>query len=252
MSDWNAWMDRLLAAEPRLTAEEFRLGVALGRMTLGFRTRSERFGDQLVRDTALLHGRSLESARVGLIAKGLLAFEKGERGRGKRSRYTLLLDEDEGLQEKTGHDRAFRFPHEKTGEKTGHGRAGIEEEGRGPNDVITQETVMTSLTTSPGPPVPHQQVPRETPRARADEPGSERAPAASPNGSARELTRDELVLGGRAEQSERRSDVRIVDECWKCGKEYEIDPDKPEGWVCDDCLLKERAGQPEEEATSQE
>jgi hypothetical protein len=128
VSDWNRWMERLLTARPKLTAEEFRLGLALGRLLLGFRVRSDALGDRLVRDTAQFHGRSLEAAREALVAKGLVLFDQGSRGRGNRSVYTLLL----GAPEKTGDGRAFEKTGEKTGkktgEKTGQGRARIKGE----------------------------------------------------------------------------------------------------------------------------
>ena len=92
MSDWNLWLDRLIALD--LGVEETRLVHVLGRFLLGHRTREDRFGEDLLRATARLHGRSFERAREGLVAKGLLHFERGSVG-GQRGLYRLLLDGDD-------------------------------------------------------------------------------------------------------------------------------------------------------------
>ena len=115
--DWNAWAERVICA--KLTAEGSRLAWALGRLIIGYQVRAERLGDRLVRETAKLHGLSLPRARDELVEKGLIRFVPGERGRGKRGSYELLLD----LPEKTAQERAFAETPEKTAEKTAQERS---------------------------------------------------------------------------------------------------------------------------------
>jgi hypothetical protein len=90
---WNLYLEAKLALD--LTIEEGRLADAIARNTLGFRVEGEHLGRQLLRDESRLHGRSLDRARDGLIAKGLLRFDPGEPGRGHRSFYALVLDPEE-------------------------------------------------------------------------------------------------------------------------------------------------------------
>jgi hypothetical protein len=122
VSDRNVFLKRCLAADPALTVGEWRLAAALDLCILGFAKGAERIGDKLLREESHLHGRSMEEAREGLLRKGIvLRFEKGKRGRGYRSLYILFEEE-----EKTGEGRAFASPEktaEKTGKKTGPGRA---------------------------------------------------------------------------------------------------------------------------------
>jgi hypothetical protein len=90
-SDWNTWMERMLAAD--LTRDEMRLAIALARLTLGWNRTENELGERLLRELAGLHGRSNERARSGLVAKGLIQYTPGEAGRGHRSRYVLILAE---------------------------------------------------------------------------------------------------------------------------------------------------------------
>ena len=104
MSDWNRFFDRKLALD--LTGDEHRLADALARNLLGFRTLEDRIGDRwLMEQSGLRYARSFERAREGLVAKGLLCFERGTpgRGRGHRGFYRLLLD----VPEMPADERAF-------------------------------------------------------------------------------------------------------------------------------------------------
>jgi hypothetical protein len=90
-SDWNRLIDRLLDVE--LTVHEHRLALAIARSTLGYRRRSERLGERLLRKrSGIGDGRSFQRARDGLVEAGLLRYEPGRRGPGNRSTYELLLD----------------------------------------------------------------------------------------------------------------------------------------------------------------
>src|SRR5438309_43530 len=91
-SDWNRLLDRLLAED--LTVAEHRLALALARSLLGWQRLGGPLGEQLLRERARFDGRTFERARDGLIAKGILSYESGGRGRGKRSTYTLILGEE--------------------------------------------------------------------------------------------------------------------------------------------------------------
>jgi len=91
-SNWNACLERLLAAD--LTNEEHRLALTLMRLLLGWRKTSDRLGEQLIRETAGLHGRSIERARAGLVSKGLILYQPGSPGRGHGAVYSLRLDEE--------------------------------------------------------------------------------------------------------------------------------------------------------------
>ena len=73
-SDWNRLLERILAASPPLTANEYRLALAIARSTLGFRRRSNDVGEKLLRDLARLDGRSFQRARTGLTEAGLLRY----------------------------------------------------------------------------------------------------------------------------------------------------------------------------------
>jgi hypothetical protein len=94
-SSRNAWHRRCLAATPHLTSTAWRLVGALDLCVLGFSKTEEHLGEQLLRETADLHGRSFQRARDELIARGLLRYESGGGGRGHRSRYVLLVDDPE-------------------------------------------------------------------------------------------------------------------------------------------------------------
>ena len=113
-SHWNSYLERLLASE--LTRDEHRLALALMRLLLGWNRTGDSIGDRLLRETAQLHGRSLERARAGLVRKRLIAFTPGHVGRGRRSSYTLLLESaslELGQAEKLAAPRANNRP-EKT------------------------------------------------------------------------------------------------------------------------------------------
>lgn len=94
MSDYNLWHERLLAE--RLTADEWRLAIALTRLLLGFRHREESLGRALVMETAgMTSARSMERARDGLVQRRLIEYEPPERrGPGARGRWKLLLGDD--------------------------------------------------------------------------------------------------------------------------------------------------------------
>ncbi len=94
MSDYNVFHERLLDAG--LGTEEWQLAIALVRLLLGFRVRSQRVGEDLLRESSRLHhGRSFKRARDGLIYKGLLSYEPPEHtGRGHRGTYTLLFGDE--------------------------------------------------------------------------------------------------------------------------------------------------------------
>ena len=98
MSDWNQFIDRGLAED--LGLEEMRLWLALGRNLLGYRRRADRLGEMLLREASGLHGRSFERARRGLVERGMLRFESGGGGRGRRSLYELLLDGETPAEER--------------------------------------------------------------------------------------------------------------------------------------------------------
>jgi hypothetical protein len=91
VSDWNDAIEAML--EHDLTNAELRLFAALMRELLGWRKREDRLGDRLLRRTARLDGRSFDRARDGLIARGLIDYERGTVGRGHRSLYGLRLEE---------------------------------------------------------------------------------------------------------------------------------------------------------------
>jgi hypothetical protein len=91
MSDWNDYLDRKLSLD--LNLEESRLADAIARNTLGWHRRENEIGQKLLREEARLHGRSFDRAREGLIAAGLVRYAPGSKGRGRRDRYLLLLDE---------------------------------------------------------------------------------------------------------------------------------------------------------------
>src|SRR5690349_18250396 len=93
-SDWNRLLERLLDAP--LTASEYRLALAIARQTLGYRRRSAYIGRAYLRTASGLHGRTVERARDGLAEAGLIRFESPGRGRGKRTKYELLLDAEKG------------------------------------------------------------------------------------------------------------------------------------------------------------
>jgi hypothetical protein len=99
-SDWNRFLDRLVAEE--LTVAEHRLALALMRLLLGWRRRSHKLGVRLLRDTARLHGRTFEKARDGLVEKGLIRFNAGRSGRGHAGLYEVLVDPlESSAQERT-------------------------------------------------------------------------------------------------------------------------------------------------------
>jgi len=129
----NRWAERVLAARPQLTAEEHRLAWALDRLVLGFRQTSERLGDQLLRETTGLHGRSLERTRRRLVERGLVRYKAG-RGRGNRSWYELVLDEPETPAPERDfprNEKTAQKPAEKTAQKPAPERARSKEVGPG-------------------------------------------------------------------------------------------------------------------------
>jgi hypothetical protein len=94
-SDWNALLERLLSVP--LTANEYRLALAIARSTLGYRRRSERLGRRLLQEhSGISDGRGFDRARDGLVEAGLLRYTAGSVGRGNRSTYELLLDPEKG------------------------------------------------------------------------------------------------------------------------------------------------------------
>jgi hypothetical protein len=98
-TDWNLWMDRLLAE--RLTVAEHRLALALARQLLGWKTRRGPLGRVVLLETSGLDRRTFQRALSGLAEKGLVDVEKGRPGRGNRSTYTLLLaDSVNGAEER--------------------------------------------------------------------------------------------------------------------------------------------------------
>jgi hypothetical protein len=91
-SNWNRWLDAVLAA-PKLTANESLLAIALSRLLLGWNKTEGYLGEELIRQTAgSMHGRTFERARAGLVEKGLLRYEPGSVGKGNRSHYALILE----------------------------------------------------------------------------------------------------------------------------------------------------------------
>ena len=70
------------------------MALTLMRLLLGWRKTSDRLGEQLIRETAGLHGRSIERARAGLVSKGLILYQPGSPGRGHGAVYSLRLDEE--------------------------------------------------------------------------------------------------------------------------------------------------------------
>lgn len=91
LSNWNQWLERMLAAD--LTVAEHRLALAVARQTLGYNKTEARIGRPLLCAATRLTSRSVERARDGLISKGLIRYEAGSRGRYGRSVYTLVLAE---------------------------------------------------------------------------------------------------------------------------------------------------------------
>jgi Bacteriophage replication protein O len=90
-SDWNLLLERLLGAP--LTANEYRLALAIARSTLGYRRRSERLGRRLLQEhSGITDARGFDRARRGLVEAGLLRYTPGRVGRGNRSTYELVLD----------------------------------------------------------------------------------------------------------------------------------------------------------------
>lgn len=119
-SPWNRFFERLLEAEPPLGVEEWRFAAALARLVIGFKETRRPLGDDLVLRTSRLHGRSLSRARDGLVRRGLIEYTAGSRGRGLRSSYDLLLEENPAV------ERAFHLPEnpaEKPAEKPAPARA---------------------------------------------------------------------------------------------------------------------------------
>lgn len=94
MSNYNAWGDRMLAAN--LNLDEYRLAGALQRLILGYHKTEARLGRKLLMETAhFTDTRSFQRARDGLVEKGLLRYQaggNGKGGRGHRGLYTLLLE----------------------------------------------------------------------------------------------------------------------------------------------------------------
>jgi len=104
VSDWNDYLDRLLARRD-LGVEEYRLALALMRNLLGFRRREDRIGEALLREASGLHGRSFERARGSLVTKRLAVFESSGGGKGKRSLYRLVFDEETPAPEREFDDK---------------------------------------------------------------------------------------------------------------------------------------------------
>ena len=105
-SNWNAITERRLRVrrEVGLTPAEEALLDALARQLLGWRRTEAQLGERLLMEVAgITYRRDFTRARDGLVAKGLLAFEPGGQGRGKRAWYRLVLDPTE----KRGPTRAF-------------------------------------------------------------------------------------------------------------------------------------------------
>jgi hypothetical protein len=97
VSPWNAYLDRVLSCD--LNASEHQLVLVLMRLILGYQKSEQHLGRELIRERARMDGRTLERARAGLVAKGLLEYESGGRGQGRRSRYRLLLGDATPLEE---------------------------------------------------------------------------------------------------------------------------------------------------------
>jgi hypothetical protein len=89
VSDYNDVIDAAL--RKHLTAEEHQLFLALIRNLLGYANLVDGLGeDLLLWTTGFGDRRSLVRAREGLVAKKVLRFTPGKRGRGHRARYELL------------------------------------------------------------------------------------------------------------------------------------------------------------------
>src|SRR6266542_1001017 len=91
-SNWNLLLDRLLRI--RLTANEYRVALAVARLTLGYGKPGGRYlGRKWIRETAgHMDGRSFDRSLTGLIGKGVLAYQPGSVGKGNRGHYALVLD----------------------------------------------------------------------------------------------------------------------------------------------------------------
>lgn len=91
-SNWNALLDRLLAE--KLTANEYRVALAIARLTLGYRKPDRHLGRKWIRETAEhMDGRSFARSLAGLVQKGLLRYEAGSVGKGNRGHYELVFDD---------------------------------------------------------------------------------------------------------------------------------------------------------------
>lgn len=89
-SKWNRLLDGLLAEES-LTVAEYRLTLAIARNSIGWNRASADVGQQLLRDTTGLDGRTFQRALDGLKLKRLVTVTGGRPGRGNRASYTLTL-----------------------------------------------------------------------------------------------------------------------------------------------------------------
>lgn len=162
MSDWNDYLDLLLARDD-LTAGEWRLAVGLARNLLGFRRRQDRIGERLLMESSGFGYRmNFVRARDGLVAKKLVEYEPGGKGRGHRSRWKLPLDDPpekragESAEEKSAPQSA------QTTEKRSEKRAGESARSKqGKNKTLL------------GPQERLDQTPKEASRARADDPDEE-------------------------------------------------------------------------------
>jgi hypothetical protein len=97
-SNWNQYLDRLLAE--KLTVAEHRLALALARHLLGWRRTHAPLGRALLREAAGLDGRAFDRAIAGLVAKGLVAATSEGPGRGKRTTYALILTPENAAPER--------------------------------------------------------------------------------------------------------------------------------------------------------
>ena len=124
VSDWTLFLERKLALP--LTLEASRLLDAIARNTLGWNSRSNEIGHDLLRGQARLHGRSFERARDELIARRIILLERGKPGRGHRDHYTLLLDEETPLQSgiSSGTEKPAKKPAEKPAVERGRKEKG--------------------------------------------------------------------------------------------------------------------------------
>jgi hypothetical protein len=81
LSNWNQYIDRLLAAD--LTVAEHRLALSFARALLGWNQTEGGVGRKKLRELANLDGRTFSRALDALAAKGIITIlEPGGPGRG--------------------------------------------------------------------------------------------------------------------------------------------------------------------------